>query len=178
MHRLIKSILGHVIVFWWQKPSSGYILIPIRHPAPLWRTLYLTVLYNLVVIPEAHIAIASSIIVLQLYGYSLILSEWISFLNILWHWMSSRGKYLRLCLRYLICAHLRSVQCLLVLKLRLLPSSVTREDCPVVVLSGPWDQNLSFFILLLMIIRCEFLIQTFEKLHLFLVFIFFIFNGC
>lgn len=58
----------------------------------------------------------------------------------------------------------------------LLSRPVTREDCPIVVLSSSWDQYLTFFILLL-IVRCKFLVQTFEKLHLFLIFILLIFNG-
>ena len=117
-------------------------------------------------------------IVLQLYSDPLILAERVPFLNILWHWKSSRGKNLRLCLWDLIDAHLRSIEWLFVLLLWLLSRPVSREDCPIVVLSSSWDQYLPLFVLLLMAIRCEFLVQTFKKLHLFLIFILFVFYGC
>ena len=101
----------------------------------------MSILNDLLIIPKAHIAVSGTMLIaFQLYGYSLVLAERMSFLNVLGHWKSRWGQDLRLCLRN--STHLRVVKILLLLILLLwmlwnLSSPVSRVYRPIVVLSSP-----------------------------------------
>lgn len=153
-HGLIQGILRHVVIFWRRESSSRHIVVPIREPSSLGRAFHLSVLNDLLVIPEAHVAIPGTmLIVFQLNGYSLVLAEWMSFLNSLGHRKSCWRQDLRLGLRH--STHLRGVLVLLLQLLLViwrLSSPVSREYRPIIVLSRPCHQNLSSLYVLLLII--------------------------
>ncbi len=96
----------------------------------------MSILNDLLIISKAHIAVSGTMLIaFQLYGYSLVLAERMSFLNVLGHWKSRWGKDLRLCLRN--STHLRVVEVLLLWMMWNLSSPVSRVYRPIVVLSSP-----------------------------------------